>query len=95
MLVTEWHGHCVTMFSAATGELLSRIGHDTGHFCNLEEVEISRDNYIFVKDKDSLQKFTLNGSHVTTIELCYMGIDLESLPKLLTYFPSGVKVCIP
>ena len=88
VLVTEWHGHCVTVFSAATGELLSRIGHDTGHFWNPDEVEISRDNYIFVKDKNSLQKFTLNGSHVTTIELYYMGVRLE-----ITDYGMAVLLC--
>ena len=80
VIVTEWHGHCVVVFSAVTGELLYRIGgHDTGsrNITNPDKVEVSSDNYIFVKDKESIQKFTLNGLHVTTIVISCMGVNLQ------------------
>ena len=65
VLVTEWQGHCVAVFSAATGELLYRIGqHGTGpgEFVEPYEVEVTGDNHIFVKDEESIQKFALDGS---------------------------------
>ena len=77
VLVTEWHGHCVAVFSAATGELRRKIGHGIGRFGNPDEVEIFRDNYIFVKDENSLQKFAFNGFHDATINVRHMGEELE------------------
>ena len=72
VIVTEWHGHCVVVFSAATGELLYRLGRhgtDPGEFINPFEVEVSHDNHIFVKDQVSIQKFTLDGLYDDTIPM--------------------------
>ena len=66
LIVTEWHGHCLAVFSTVTGELLYRIGQrgtGLGEFVEPYEVEVSGDNHIFVKDNGSLQKFALDGSY--------------------------------
>ena len=81
VVVTEWQGHCVAVFSAATGELLHRFGqHGTGprEFVEPDEVDVFRYNHILVKDEESIRKITLNGSHEEAIPMRYNGLDLDN-----------------
>ena len=88
VIVTEWHGHRVAVFSAATGELLYRFGkHGTyeGDFNQPVEVVVSNHDHIIVKDSDSIQEFTLNGvylklAHQSKIDRLQFGNGLAVLP---------------
>ena len=83
VIVTEWQRHCVAVFSAATGELLDRIGQHgnvPGEFIKPYEVEVSGDNHIFVKDEQYIQKFALNGSHKHRIEAFEFSHGMAVLP---------------
>ena len=68
VIVTEREQHCVTVLSTA-GEVVERFGqHGTGpgNFVNPSDVAVSADNHIYVKDDNTIQKFTLEGQHVAS-----------------------------
>ena len=57
VIVTESQRNCVTVFSAATGEVVRRFGqHGNRQFENPREVAISADGFIFVLDNNLIQK---------------------------------------
>ena len=66
MIVTETQRNCVTVFSAATREVVTRFGQHGNHpgeFENPREVAVSADGHVFVMDNNQIQKFTLFGHH--------------------------------
>ena len=72
VIVAESQRNCVTVFSSATKmpvRRLGRYGSAPGEFVNPVEVQASHDNRIFVKDKERIQIFTLEGLSIGTIEI--------------------------
>ena len=80
VVVTEWQRHCVTVLSAATGQLVYRFGShgtDPGEFVDPDEVGVFRDNHILVKDDESIRKIRLDGSQEEVIPIRYKNSDLD------------------
>ena len=66
VIVTESQRNCVTVFSTATGEVVTRFGRHgnrPGELENPREVAVSADGHIFVSDNNQIHKFTLSGHH--------------------------------
>ena len=71
VVVTEGNRDCVTVLSAANGEVIRRVGrrgNSPERFIEPIEVVVSADNHVFVTDKRRVQKFTLDGACVASIE---------------------------
>ena len=98
VVVTEWHGHCVTVFSPSGKRLRSfgTRGSGQGQFDRPTGVAVDGDNNILVVDcyNHRIQKFTSDGQFLTAVGTHGSGPLQFSRPRGITVNSNNNKVYV-
>ena len=95
VVVTEWYGHCVSVFSPS-GEKLRSFGTDTSRFTFPVGVAVDGDNNILVVDyvNHCIQKFTSDGQFLAEVGTRGNGPLQFNYPKGITVNSNNNKVYV-
>ena len=97
VVVTEWYGHCVSVFSPSGEKLRSfgTRGSGQGQFAYPAGVAVDGDNNILVADYDNrIQKFTSDGQFLTAVGTRGNGLLQFSYPMGITVNSNNHKVYV-
>ena len=98
LVVTEWNGHCVSVFSLCGKKLRSFVteGSDHGQFEYPQGVTVDNEGNILVADTDNhrIQKFTTTGEFLTAVGTKGSGPLQFNDPSDITFNATNNKVYV-